>query len=396
MRFTISYILNNKTKFIIIFCLLLFDIFITFKIKFIEIKKIEPYFKDKSYYNKFINDCYKLKKYRRKKINNDIPYFSITLATYNMENYIESTILSIMNQSFQDFEIVIVNDYSSDNTLQIINRIKLKNNKIKLINHSKNLGLLATRMDCIQNSSGKYIILMDPDDILLDPNLLNYLYNYNLKYNLDIIEFTLLCYLAKKKYLYKPNNIYYHYHNFSEKIIKQPQLSELLFYIPNTKKYSSIICTSSRNKIFRKEILLKTVNYIGKDYYKEFVLTSEDTLFNIISYQFANNYSNIDVPGYMYNIREKSVTHGMKDVKQKILFNYNYLIFNQILYGVIKDFNKNRHFLFYDLKRTNILLLNLRKLSSKLKLKVNEFYKEIIKDRKISKEFKNYLLNLLK
>ena len=313
-----------------------------------------------------------------------------------MENYIESTILSIMNQSFQDFEIVIVNDYSTDNTLQIINRIKLKNNKIKLINHSKNLGLLATRMDCIQNSSGKYIILMDPDDILLDPNLLNYIYNYNLKYNLDIIEFTILCYLEKKKYLYKPNKTYYHYHNFSKKIIKQPQLSELLFYIPNTKNYSSVICTSSRNKIFRKEILLKTVNYIEKDYYKEFVITAEDTFINIISYQFANNYSNIDFPGYMYNIREKSVTHGVKDVKQKILFNYNYLIFNKILYGVIKDFNKDRNFLFYDLKRTNFLLLKLRKLSSKLKPKVNEFYEKIIKDRNISKEFKNYILNLLK
>jgi glycosyltransferase involved in cell wall biosynthesis len=398
MRYIISYIGYNKKKFIIFFCLILVAIFGIFENKLNEIKRIEPYFKEISfsYYKKYIFDCYKLKKYKRKKINNDIPYFSITLATYNMENYIENTILSIMNQSFQDFEIVIVNDYSTDNTLQIINRIKLKNNKIKLINHSKNLGLLATRMDCIQNSRGKYIILMDPDDMLLDPNLLNYLYKYNLKYNLDIIEFTILWYLAKKKYLYKPKILQYHYHNFSENIIKQPLLSELVFYIPNTKKYSSVICTSSRNKIFRKEILLKTVNYIDIDYYKEFVLTSEDTFINIISYQFANNYSNIDFPGYMYNIREKSVTHGVKDKKQKILFDYNYLIFNKILYGVIKDFNKDRNFLFYDLKRTNSLLLQLRKLSSKLKPKVNEFYKEIIKDNKISKKFKNYILNLLK
>ena len=63
-----------------------------------------------------------------------------------------------MNQSFQDFEIVIVNDFSNDNTLKIISRIKLKNSKIKLVNHNKNLGVLATRIDCILNSSGKYII----------------------------------------------------------------------------------------------------------------------------------------------------------------------------------------------------------------------------------------------
>ena len=105
-----------------------------------------------------------------------------------------------------------------------------------------------------------------------------------------------------------------------------------MFYIPNTKNYSSVICTSSRNKIFRKEILLKTINYIGKDYYNEFVITAEDTVISIISYQFANNYSNINFPGYMYNIREISATHGEKDVNQKILFNYNYLLYNKILY----------------------------------------------------------------
>ena len=311
-----------------------------------------------------------------------------------MENYIESTILSIMNQSFQDFEIVIVNDFSIDNTLNIINRIKLQNNKIRLVNHNKNLGVLATRIDCILNSSGKYIILMDPDDIILDPNLLNNLYNYNLKNNLDIIEFTILCYNEKEKYLYHDNQ-YYHYHNFTEKIIKQPQLSDLLFYTPNTKNYSSIICTSSRNKIFRKEILLKTVKYIGKDYYNEFVITAEDTIISIISYQFANNYSNINFPGYMYNIREISATHGEKDVNQKILFDYNYLLYNKILYNFIKDFNKDRNFFFYDLKRTNSLLLELRNLS-KLKSEVNDIYKEIRKDRKISKEFNDFLLNLLK
>ena len=54
MRFTISYIFYNKTKFIIFCFLLLLVIFIIFNIKLTEIKKIEPYFKDKSYYNKYI------------------------------------------------------------------------------------------------------------------------------------------------------------------------------------------------------------------------------------------------------------------------------------------------------------------------------------------------------
>ena len=360
-----------------------------------KIPKIKTYFKDLSlsYYKKFIRDCYKLKKYKRKSINNKIPYFSICLATYNMENYIESTISSIMNQSFQDFEIIIVNDYSNDNTLNIIN--KVKNNKIKIINHSKNLGVLSSRIDCILNSSGKYLFLMDSDDLFLEPNLFEYLYNYNLKYNLDIIEFLMLAYLEKNKYLYK-EEFYYHYHNFSDKIIYQPQLSNLFFYIPNTNNYSEIICQSSRNKIFRKEILLKTVNYFGKDYYNEYFITAEDTLLSLISYQFANNYSNINYPGYMYNIREKSMTHGEKTIKERILYDYNYLLFNKILYKLIKDFKKDINFLFYDLKRTNFLLLQLKNLSTILKSEVNEFYKEIRKNSNISMEFNDFILNSLK
>ena len=327
---------NNKEyiksiKFFSRFIFLMLCIIINYN--FTKIQKYNTYFKDisfsLSYYKKYISDCYKLKKYKRKNINNKLPYFCICLPTYNMEKYIRSTILSILNQSFQDFEIVIVNDYSNDNTLNIINEIK--NSKIKIINHSKNSGLYASRVDCILNSNGKYIILMDPDDLFLNPNLLEFLYNYNLEHNLDIIEFTMLCYLEKNKILYKDKH-FFHYHNFSDKIINQPQLSNLVFYIPNTKKYSKIFCTSSRNKIFRKEILLKTMNYIGKDYYNDFFITADDTLITLVSYQFANNYSNINYPGYMYNIRESSMTHGKKNVKHKILFDYNYLLFNKKLY----------------------------------------------------------------
>ena len=76
-----------------------------------------------------------------------------------------------------------MNDYSNDNTINILNEIK--NSKIKIINHSKNLGVLASRVDCIINWNGRFLILMDPDDLLLNPNLIEFLYNYNLEYNLD-------------------------------------------------------------------------------------------------------------------------------------------------------------------------------------------------------------------
>ena len=140
-------------------------------------------------YKHYINNCINLNKYNRIKINNiKNPYISICLPAYNMENYIEKVVFSIINQSFQDFEIIIVNDNSNDNTESIIKKLVLKENRIKVINHPKNLGVYASRVDAILNSKGKYILLMDPDDMLLNPNLFYELYKLNIKYNLDIID----------------------------------------------------------------------------------------------------------------------------------------------------------------------------------------------------------------
>ena len=241
-----------------------------------------------SFYLKYINDCYKLRKYKRKKIKSSEPFISICLPAYNMERFIESTLLSIINQSFQDFEIIIINDYSNDNTENIINQLMQKDKRIKCINHSKNLGVYTSRVDGVANSQGKYAMLMDSDDMLLNPHLLENLFNLYLKYNLDIIEYDMYIYDEKKQILYIDEKRR-HFHNFTKKIIFQPELANLLFFFPNTRNYSSVICTSIRNKIIRKDILLKAFNYIGRDYYNKIFITAEDTLINLVIFVFANN-----------------------------------------------------------------------------------------------------------
>ena len=127
-------------------------------------------------YNHYINDCMNFKKYKRTKMKKDIPYISICLPVYNMQKYIEQAILSILNQSFQNFEIIIVNDFSNDDTIDVIMKLQLKDDRIRLINHLKNLGVYASRVDSILASRGKYILLMDPDDMYLNPYLLENLY----------------------------------------------------------------------------------------------------------------------------------------------------------------------------------------------------------------------------
>ena len=234
-----------------------------------------------SSYKHYIDNCRNLKKYKRIFIRNDIPYISICLPVYNMENFVEKALLSILNQSFQNFEIILVNDFSNDSTINIIKKMQLKDNRIKIINHSKNLGVYTSRVDGILASRGKYILLMDPDDMLLNQNLLEELYKYNLKYNLDIIEFTVICYIEKYD-IFKIIKKYYHNHNFTKKIIYQPELSDIYFYDPHTYNYSKVYCRVIWNKIIRRKVILNSIFYIGNNYYNSFFITAEDIILTII------------------------------------------------------------------------------------------------------------------
>ena len=117
--------------FIRIIQLILFLLLFIIYLKFIKIKNSPKFL---SSYKHYIKDCFNLKNYKRIKIkSNNTLYVSICLPAYNMKKYIEKSILSILNQSFQNFEIIIVNDNSNDNTKDIILRLQSKYDRIKLI-----------------------------------------------------------------------------------------------------------------------------------------------------------------------------------------------------------------------------------------------------------------------
>ena len=222
-------LINNYINKILIFLLLILLGFFHFlNIKYFPRKRINK--NEIKPYIKYINDCKKHKRYNRTKIINENPYISICIPALNMNKYIERTILSIINQSFQDFEIITINDNSKDDTVNIIKRLQLEDSRIKLINHNINKGVYFSRVESILFSRGKYIILMDPDDLYLNENLFKELYNYNIKFNLDIIEFTVFQQIEGRRNIFYPKKHYEsHYHNFTNNIIFQPNLSEILF-----------------------------------------------------------------------------------------------------------------------------------------------------------------------
>ena len=179
-------------------------------------------------------------------------------------------------------------------------------------------------------------------------------------------------------------------------MIYQPELSEILFFIPNTKEYSHTICRNIWNKIIRIEVLLKMYKYIGNEYYNKFIITSDDIFMNIISYNFANNYSNIELPGYLYNIRKLSMSNGDGDFRLKMMRSINYYLYFQLFFRYIKDFKKDRNFLFFEIKDLNIFLLNIKSYNIKeYNSKVIDFITSILSDKYISNDFKKFLFDLL-
>ena len=105
-------------------------------------------------FEKYVNACKQSRIISITKIFNDPPYISVCLAALNMKLYMEQNLLSIINQSFQDFEIIIVNDYSKDETENIIRNLQSSDKRIKLVNHSKNLGVYRSRIEAILNAKG--------------------------------------------------------------------------------------------------------------------------------------------------------------------------------------------------------------------------------------------------
>ena len=89
-------------------------------------------------------------------------FFSIIIPLYNKEDYIKDTLNSVFNQSFTDFEIIIVNDGSTDASMSIVEQFK--NEKIRVL-QQKNQGVSVARNNGILNAKGQYIALIDADDI---------------------------------------------------------------------------------------------------------------------------------------------------------------------------------------------------------------------------------------
>ena len=97
-------------------------------------------------------------------LHEDFGLISIIMATYNAEKTIEQAISSVLNQTYPNFELLVVNDCSKDRTVELVRDIAAKDSRVRLISNVKNSGVSYTRKHGLEEAKGSWIAILDSDD----------------------------------------------------------------------------------------------------------------------------------------------------------------------------------------------------------------------------------------
>ena len=117
-------------------------------------------------------------------MGNNLDKISVIMAAYNSADTLELSINSVLNQTYQNLEFLILDDSSEDNTYEILEQYKIQDSRIKIFKNSKNRGLTKSLNFLLKESTGHFIARQDADDISHTERLKTQI-DYMTKYNLD-------------------------------------------------------------------------------------------------------------------------------------------------------------------------------------------------------------------
>ena len=121
------------------------------------------------------------------------PKISAIIPIYNGGKYLHYSLRSIQNQKMKDIEIIIIDDCSTDNSLTIIEKYMKEDERIRLIKNIENRKILYSKSFSVLNSKGKYIILLDQDDIFIRDDVFDMLYNEAENEDHDLVHIRDIC-----------------------------------------------------------------------------------------------------------------------------------------------------------------------------------------------------------
>ena len=184
------------------------------------------------------------------------PKISIVLPVHNGEGFLNETILSIQNQDFKDIEIIVVDDQSTDNSVNLIKELMKIEPRIFFNQNKENKGILYTKTKGVTLARGKYVMIIDDDDKYIQREAFTTLFNEAEKYNLDILGFKTI---LSSSFDYKGefNNT----KNVESRIIYQNELSDYMFSKGNN-EINENNTNIKVNQLIKTALFLKVIKQI--------------------------------------------------------------------------------------------------------------------------------------
>lgn len=250
--------------------------------------------------------------------NHNNPVFSIIVPVYNVAKYLPQCIESILNQDFQDFELILVDDGSPDNSGEICDYYQQMDARVRVI-HKTNGGLVSARIAGIQGSSGGYIFNVDGDD-MIEKGILSRVAQIIAQYSPDVISFgyqTIDENLLVSFPHVDPLQDGFHGREKLESIYAK------LLYDNNSTNFNACSCIqySIWSKIFKKSLIYPIQTQIPTD-----IARGEDVATVMTAICKCNSLYVAHLVGYKYRIQSASMTHTFKPgVFPKLLLLLEYL-----------------------------------------------------------------------
>ena len=253
----------------------------------------------------FIRSCLhsNLIKYNHSNSNIE-PKISVVIPLYNCHSYILRAIKSIQLQTLSNFEVILIDDKSKDNTINIINRIKNEDNRIKLIRNTKNRGILYSRSIGVLNAKGKYLFTLDNDDMFLNSDIFETITKISERGNFDIVEFKAITNRILKNDIINNkivDSIFSHQKQF---ILFQPQLGRYPITIIKSGKVIKYHDIFLWGKGIKTEVYQKALNKLGIQRYSRYMIRYEDILANYMIFNTAQSFISIQKYG-IYHVDRK-------------------------------------------------------------------------------------------
>lgn len=221
--------------------------------------------------------------------------FSILIPVYQVEEFLEECIDSIKMQTFDDYEVIMIDDGSKDNSGEICDKYAAGDNRVKVI-HKKNEGLLLARRDAIKMAKGEYLVFVDSDD-KMEKNELQEINEVLKKYDVDIVLFNA-----------------YLYCNGQKKVFFKDLFKETVYYGEDTKVFLSQMTKDfSINGMWLKAVRNTIVDKENDYSICKYVSNGEDLLQSAVLYERANSVYYLNKTLYNYRINDKSMTKNYSE-----------------------------------------------------------------------------------